>query len=299
MAVVSMNETRQGSADKDRDGRNYSRTFVVVLDDVTDGPLVARLAVPPYIGEVYKDADGDTLDTFVRCSSITPRQRNGTQLVYDVVAEYGARSDATETTYDDPVLRPPDLSFEGALFRKAVVKDLDGKAVVTSAGQPYDPPLEIDVSRSRLVVVQNEEYAPANPLETMAGKVFAYNNTINAATFLDAEPGKLRVRLRADRQFENDTYFWRVTYELDWHEEGWLSEGELLDSGTIERKPKDGGGFIFHDIIGGDGEKVGDPWLLDGGGEALSADDAAAEEWHYNQFRVYNSMPFVLIGLRI
>lgn len=307
MSVLSVNETTDDrAAGKDSGGRDYRRSFVVVLDPAdsptTADPLDARLALVD-LG-VYHGAPHPS-DTSILCNRIVPRQRRDSRLTFDVIADYDQYTSATSDNIENPLLRAPDISVGSAQYMKVLEQDYSdpARAVVNSVGQPFDPGLEIVVSRPPLIIVQNEEWSETGGVAAMFTKVRAFDNTINNTQYQDADAGTLRVRIRASRMFQTGTYngapfYWRVSYELDYYPDGWQSEGKLLDQGMMQWVYRDQEWFLER-IKGTDGEPVPDPWPLNGAGQALTREEINTGKFAYRQFTVYRATNFGDLHLQI
>lgn len=307
MSVLTVNETTDDrGAGKDSDGRDYRRSFIVLLDatvgpSVSD-PLDARLAVgntdfvqqPAYVGAPHPS------DTSVYCLRVEPRQRRESRLTFDVVAEYSQYTHASEISVEDPLARPPKIGVGSAQYMKVLEYDYSDppRAIVNAVGQPFDPGLEIPVSRPPLLIVQNELWVD---IATMYGKVRTFDNTINSAPYQAADIGTLRVRIQTDQMFQTGTYngapyYSRVSYEFEHNPDGWQSEGKLLNQGMMQWVYRDQEWFLER-IKGTDGEPVPDPWPLTMDGRALTRDEINAGSFTYEQFTAYRTTNFNELGL--
>jgi hypothetical protein len=311
--TIAIHETTKGDrADKTREGRNYNRSFLVIQEDANEGilgALQARLALADEnvrIGIEHPD------DDFVRCTKITATRRAGTRFAFDFTCEYTHSSIRSDEQVDLPESRNPEISFDPTVYMVPMQEDLSDppRPIINSAMQDYDPPLEIPVSRARMMVAQNEKHVTD---EFMAHKLWSYNNTINSDAWFGADIGTLRVRLRASKRFENGIWYWAVEYSLEEDARGWQREGRILDAGFEElvidrvfvRWGEHAGEWVeklwYRSIVDGDGRKISNPVPLDGDGHAIDPQDLKDHtvEPYYHQFIVYHETAFLGMGIRV
>src|SRR5262249_15878222 len=89
-----------------------------------------------------------------------------------------------------PLFKRPDVRWGFANFQRPGIWTIDNpsRAIVNSAGEPFDPPVEIDDSRLVLTLVRNEPaFAPLTSL--------LYKDAINSDTFLGAAPGLAKIAM--------------------------------------------------------------------------------------------------------
>jgi len=179
---------------------------------------------------------------------------------YIVTVEYSSapldKEDKDKEDNPDPTTRPAVIKWNTVLYREAVEKDVDGDAILNSAGDYFDPPIERDRSNWTCVVRKNLANPPTWLLD--------YNNCpINSSSFtvdgvsVQARKARLSMIDIGEKQIENDVNFRTVTITLEFKKEGW--QASILDQGL---KEVDGG--VLKPITV-DGKSITSPQLLSGG----------------------------------
>lgn len=291
MAVTSATEiwdSRQGSIDQ-QGQRSYTREYRVITDDWTDGPKVVRQATGiPRVGDPYAPSGTET-DTAAVVTSVTPRQNPEHPTVWLVRVEYRTRQIDPLQANEDPLDRPAQIEWSFVPYRKVVWEDIDNNAIDSSAGEPFDPPVEIDDSRPVLRITRNESgFDPARAVE--------YQDAVNDAAFFGGAVGQVKVAsISASNQFEAGIEFWRVSYEFHFRREGWALK--VLDRGFLRLTAgaRTLATLPAHDASGGKilDQPVSAPILLDGAGAPLAVGGTP----QYRTFNVYKSKDFSVLGL--
>jgi hypothetical protein len=286
--ILSVNEIwdgRQGSVDT-KNVRNYTRTFRVITDSMVDGPFQVTDIPPPFpsIFSFYSDPAGG-IDLGAFCTKITPRQTDE-PFVWIVTCEFSSKVDNPEQaqagdTDKDPLTRPSVVKWSMAKFQRVLDRDVNDDPIVNSAGERFDPPIEIDDSRPVLSITRNEPTIdPAN--------IVAYQDAVNTDTFFGCDPGTAKIdSIEAESAFENGTFYWKVSYTIHFRREGW--DVQPLDQGyhhliagvpTVNRDPQSGNPYPAPRLLDGSGNLLGtgaDPVFLD--------------------FEAYKEMPFAPLAL--
>jgi hypothetical protein len=282
MAIVSVREVASG-----RDGtlnnkgeRSYSRAFQVITDDPLDGPLLVRTASGiPQRGSIY--ATATEIDPGAKVKAINPSQDADNPRVWTVKVDYDS---VTEDKPENPLDRPIEISWTAAPYERVVFNDTDGKAILNSAGDYFDPPLTIDDSRPVLTVVRNEpSYNPTLAID--------YQDAVNTDSFLGFSPGQVKVaKIDATSATENDIFYWRVTYEFHFRREGWALS--VLDQGRYQKLNNKPVPIPEYDESGNavPGSHVSDPVPLDGAGQRLT--NPGPDTAIFLTFKVYKERPF-------
>lgn len=262
----------------DKGVRTYTRVFHVITDDPYVGPAAVRAALGISRGDPYITDSESDLQARVR--RIQPQQQDNPRL-WEVRVEYDSTQ---EEESESPFDKPPEVSWDFAQFTRVAYKDRDGKAILNSAGQYFDPPIEIDDSRPVLTVVRNEpSYNPS--------LAYQYRDAVNSDAFYGAPPGTAKVvKITGASAVENDIPFWRVTYEFSFNPDGW--QPSILDQG---RYAKIGGKLVpipEFDTDGNEirGSHVADPVPLNGNGARLA--DPNPDNAVFLDFNVFNERAF-------
>jgi hypothetical protein len=266
MAVVSVREIwngRRGSADE-KAVREYARVFRVVTDSALDGALVAETAVDPFTATAIPHLfasylePGGAFDLTAIARKIEAAQDDQDPLTWHVTVSYSNHTDQPELGQENPLARPSEIKWSFCQFQKLAVEDAYGTAIGNSAGEKFDPAPEKDDSRPVLVVTRNElGFNPA--------LAYAYRDAVNSDWFFGADPGTAKVQsIEAERHYENNVYFWKVTYTVHFRPEGWRLK--VLDSGYHELDADTGELSIIQDKFG---HQVSSPARLNGYGSVL------------------------------
>lgn len=271
--------------------RTYSRAFRVTTDNPYKRAGTARAAVMSAfslsIGTHYKvfDSNGTTIleeDTGSFIQRITATYDGGGDndgLDWLVTVEYGP-FDAT-TFGANPIDHPLKISWGTAKFEKAVEKDINGVAIVNSAGDYFDPPPTIDDSRTILRITKN--LATFDP--TIAHD---FKDSINSDTWHGYPPRTWKVEdITAELKFNAECgWYEEVTFELALNPDLWKKE--ILDQGL--RKLSGGSQANIKDT---NGEDITSPMLLNGSGAPLAPLGTPT----YLLFQVYKERAFSGLGL--
>lgn len=233
ISVVELFEDRSGQIFEATSGnRNYVRKFRVMVNDNRVGPLTVSKApgIPlpfsPYMTETEFDllalltgiqaapehAD-DWQSWIVTCTYSTEMPTNGP-------GDFNS-PDNQSGDQNNPEHEPPDIDWDWDTEHRALSKDLDGKPIVNSAGQPFTPVPTFEVAPNILNFARNELFFDRS-------KSSKYSFVTNKDVFLGAPPGTvLCYPPKAKRVFKGKSAYWRVTYKFKFGR-------QLDDKGTLE-----------------------------------------------------------------
>jgi len=206
-----------------------------------------------------------------------------------VTVEYSSapldKEDKDKEDNPDPTTRPAVIKWNTVLYREAVEKDVDGDAILNSAGDYFDPPIERDRSNWTCVVRKNLANPPTWLLD--------YNNCpINSSSFVvdgvNVQQRKARLSMIdiGEKQVENDVNFRTVTITLEFKKEGW--QASILDQGL---KEVDGG--VLKPITV-DGKSITSPMLLSGG---VHIDAPSPDNAEFLDYDIYDEKDFSVLPL--
>ena len=271
--------------------RTYTRTFHVETTGSQVGALRVRAATGiPQIGHTYNNG----LDPADPLYEDDPGAYvESVESAMDTDPEHGAVDWIVTVNYGflvpfdiNPSLWPIKVSFGGERTEKATSKDKSGGPIVNSAGDPFDPPIVIDDSRSTMTVTRNELVSAFDL--TLAE---SYRDKINNEIWngFDALTVKCGIISTSEPQYDSNArvYYYTVTYPFMIDRKGWLKN--ILDAGCNEI---DSGTGLAKPIMN-QGQQVSDPVPLDGSGvrNAPGADPV------FTDFDVYEEADFA--GLNI
>ena len=304
MAVVEVKEINAGRGGKEAyqaDGTTvFTRTrswrvetSAAANDDVT----VLASASLPKIGTAHPNHAN------CKCLSRSAKpESKGQKLHWIVTAEYSTKWDIEEDPLDDPAI----TEWSTETYQTVVERDIDGNAVVNSAGDPFDPPAEKDDSRWTSVTRKNIT-------TTVPDWFFAYQDNVNEDTYtidgitITAGWAKISAIHLSAIQERNGTQYRVVTFTIHYRAESegvGGSSGYGSGSGDDEVEPwhlnildvgfreLDGSGDPTN-IKDAEGDDIGSPWPLDGSGSKV--DNPTAADSVFLQFQVYHEKAFQLI----
>lgn len=297
-AVYALKRDRSGSIEYDKSQRDYLQSFMVITDDPADGPQVARTAIDPNGGPVIPQPGvfyvaGNDVDLGCYVKRVRAEQEGDSGLIWKVTVDAESFNPDIPKPEPDPTQRPPEVSWDFGQFQRVAEKDVvTGKAIVNSAGQAFDPPIQVDDSRPLYTCERNEASFDPNV-------AFAYKDAINSDALtlggLAVAPGQAKMQnISAHREFDNNQFYWAVTYQIAVKDDGWTEQ--VLDQGRY----KLGQNNKLTPCVDDQGNEVTDPVLLNGSGGQLDLPPAAPGNSGapvYLPFNVYDSLPFIALAL--
>jgi hypothetical protein len=298
VGVASVVE-KPGTGSVDNKGvRTYTRNFLVAMQYLSDAPpAVWGIGFPSIHRYDPHPGDFGALAVSLDCDP------EGDQVgIYNVKITYTSKpfddgNQTTDPTQTDQSTPPPDRPWTiklGSVHGTRLLgpKDLAGKAVVNSAGQPYDPPPEIPCSNLQISITAYKD------LTWGAGaKILQYQDSINnAALAMVINPSNTAVfpaktvrctEYSVTNHSENGAYYWQVDLVLEYRIKPW-NPVSVLDAGTVYKKSMS---LPLQPILDETGQPVHSPVPLNGAGGVLLAGGALA----YNDFQGYYEQNFATI----
>jgi hypothetical protein len=299
-------EGRQRVATKDE--ITYQRIFVVETDsDHTGAREVSFCPGLPFLGYQYQTST--EYDPLARCISRNAAPVGNSRRLWEVTVNYSSKHDDPEEENNEEEsleLEPPEVSFDFATRMRVVqqasqilsstdegvVLDNEYGAPTTSAGEPFDPPPEIEEHFPVLTITRNELFLNVNQIRD-------YVNCVNSDNFQGGGPRTVKLNgISTRKQYKKNLRYWRTTYTLEFRPDTW--DLQLLDIGSYSLR------FVVdpEDITNVTTERVyfltdDDPpqprlGLLDGAGNPLSDGGTPV----FRRFpNVYTSRPFNVLQL--
>ena len=243
-------------------------------------------------------------DSFILlCRSVSAKQDERAPLKWIVTAEYSGEpiSIPDQQSFVPPLQRPAVIRRRKNKYMKALDKDVDGDAIVNSAGDPFDPPPETPRGRPLITISKNVGFIPPG--------LSTYGDGINSLPFMcqgetfDQYTARIDDWDMSELKTETDPtgvpwqyYVFTWSFEID-TEEGW--KGSLLDCGFRERRAG-GDGISKFNILdqATPPNPVSSPALLDGNGYSLvsqgiveSADNAVYLPFDFYYETDFNQFP--------
>lgn len=182
----------------------------------------------------------------------------------------------------NPLARPPQVSWGTAKYSRVIERDTEtGLPIVNKAKLPFDPPLEREEYYDVLTVVRNQRQYKAREMSTWKG-------AINSAAWLGGGKYAWKIDdISATREYEEGTFYWKVTYVLHYREDTWRVK--VLNAGTWQLNVAGNG----HEQIREEktGQPVSRPVPLDNSGRKIAVtggDFASTPVWlEFNVNKLY------------
>jgi hypothetical protein len=261
--IVSNNLVWSGEtwSDDNTGTRTYVELYRIVTDDPNESAVTIRAAVPA----PYTPFPNDNAAVVKKRSA---RRADDSRLIWEVTVEYSFDSKEPEEPEESPLNRPAKIRWTSTLVNRAVVRDIDGDAVVNSAGDYFDPPPEAEYPRWTATIQFNAATVPVGIL-SYAG---ARNNAAIVVDGVSVSEERARITSLdiGEVTQENDVSFRSITLAVECRDDGDDSfDIEPLDQGF---RFKDG--TTLKDILIEDEEgkknRPSAPVLLDGAGAVLA-----------------------------
>lgn len=265
------------TATNDLGVRRYTRQFHLKTTSATDGPYtVGSNPSLPKIGSLHYE------DPSAWCRSLSVARMAAKDMFnWVVTANYDSSFELTE----NPLFQPAAISWDGENFEEVAIFDRDGKAILNSAGDPFE---NLFRERTRRVVniVKNVSAVP--------DWIINSEDAVNSAAFLvdgfSIPIGK--AKLGAPRlgpwQNRNNTRFREMSMVMKLNKDGWTSQP--LDAGF---RYKDGNDRKI--ITNTDGTLPTSPVCLNGSGAVLT--NPSPTNAVFGSFNVYPAYDFNLLPL--
>ena len=279
--------TCEGNAD-DKGHVEYTRVFVVLFDSPQPDAQAAGGAFGiPLIFQPYPS------DFRARVKKVTPKQRSDDPSVWDVTVNYGSVTEDEKQKQDNPLAKPPRVSWGHTQFQKIVeqaylvtngTKAGSLSSVCNSAGIPFDPPPEVDASRLSLSIIYNLAQVPTWVLDYQDA-VNQNSLSIEGVSF-NARTLKCNVTV-GEWQVENDVTYRQVTLQLQARQETW--DLQLVDRGYQQLVNTN----ILEPLTDDDGNRFDKPQLLNGSGGKLVQNGTPV----YRTYRYYTEKDYSQLNL--
>jgi hypothetical protein len=221
------------------------------------------------------------------CRNVKVTQDDGAPRKWTIEATYSSKPIKENQAEENPLNRPAQIEIETASYRRAIWSDINGNAVLNSAGDYFDPPVEIDVGYWTFRVKKNVADIPTYLLD--------YENAVNNAAFTirglsigqyEAKLSNIRV---GDLKIEGDYQYFEFSYTMERRREKWIPL-KVLDQG-LRFKSEANRKHIMDNST--PPRPVTSPRLLDGNGAVLS--DPTPTNAKYREFTVYYARNFSVL----
>ena len=280
------NESGSSTAQNSKGKRSYTRKFRLETDDKTDRAYdIGSHASLPVIGSVHPE------DANAYCTDISVTNSNPWK-GWTVTATYSdertlQQSSSGNGPEDDEVL----ISWQSEGYEEVVTTDtVTGKAILNSAGDPYDEPPTRESTHLVASIQANFLSVPA--------WILSYQNAVNSDAItigglaIAAGLAKMSNLSIGNRQIRNGTNYYPVSFDIKIKKDGW--KFEPLESGYRQRKsplPLPGSDEKV-DCLGADKKVVSEPVPLDAFGIQLDIGDPSTTTFAYGDFTIYPQLAF-------
>ncbi len=256
--------------------RKYTRLFGLRADGGEGPYVVGSNASLPKVGSVHYE-DGAAWCRSLRVARATGKDRFN----WVVTASYDSSFELTE----NPLFQPAAISWDGENFEEVAIFDRDGKAILNSAGDPFEN-LFRERTRRIVSIVKNVSAVP--------DWIINSEDAVNSAAFLvdgfsvPAGKAKLGAPRLGQWQLRNNTRFREMSMTMKLNKDGWTSQP--LDAG-----------FRYKDstsrkiIVNDDGTLPTTPVCLNGSGAVLA--NPSPTNAVFGAFNVYPAYDFNLLPL--
>lgn len=305
MAVTSVEELFPGRGGDDGIEKQYksTRVFEVRTDDPNDDEYTAGAAVG-----LPRNGDPHPNNAVATMRSISCYNLDDDPTLWMVTCEYGSdlpreqarevagpAEDGTSTLNDgvgeraeNPLDRPAIYTISSEQTKEIAEYDWLGNEITNSAGEPYDPPAEIEVSYPVITVEKN--FAVGAPILDL-GIQALYYDCVNSDVWHGIAIGLLRiVKIGTVYGFENGVGFGRVTFQMKLNWKGWklkladVGFNYLTDGGTVKKRI---------DVRFGSGVYPDNPQPLNGAGGMAAPGDPI----NFNEYQVYRELAYGVLGI--
>lgn len=325
MAVSYVAETSETDGVTGQIGRRlYRRTFVVFTTSAQDGKWIVSTGVDPTTGvripQPYEPYVTPTeFDNGAVVRAVIPKRRNNHRSVWDVTVEY----DSEYERRDNPFTEPPDISTGSEVYefplpgRASIFYDPNtappqstdpavagdpalvkwGQGILTSAGEPFDPPPTNPESRPIVTFTRNQASF------YISDKVM-FENTVNKEPWSGLQPRQAWLRsVNATSHVQKsknvstpDIFYYRVEYVFALRAETW--DLVLLDIGSYYLDYTTGTAVKKTFRVEGTGEpRLG---LLDHSNAAQPGKKLAAnQDAQYLRWRTKRELDFAPLGINL
>lgn len=293
--TATVHSAREWSLSRDNEGhREYSVTLRVITTDFSDGPLaVLNASGMPSIGVPW--AYGNDLDPWALRTprgTVTPKVTGEKSKEWEVTLTYSTkpRKRCQDTTIEDPLLEPPDISGSFVNYTEEKTKDKDGNKLATSSHEIYRGNLvEFDASKPTVNISLNSATLDL-------GFISQRMHNVNDSVLWGCEPRcvKLSSFNWARKMYGTCSFYYNLQFgfniDFNTFDRQGLDEGMKILNPDLPGADKDNPThFVLYKDANGENTKI----LLDGMGEPLT--DGAAPV--YNDIVYYPESNLLELGI--
>lgn len=284
MSVLSANKVSD-EADESVAETRYVEKWVVQTDSASDvASTILQYPGLPQRGSVYPG------DVRALCKRRRPilRSQEQSRKIWDTTIEYSTKEEEEdEEDKQSPLNRPAKWSGSFQQFQAIADKDRDGKAILNTAGDAFDPPLTKDESRPVMTCVKNFAFLNLSFWGEIA-------DSINKNAWGVFGPKQLKVmNVTWDYAFDGPTLYFPTTFSFQINKDGW--DEDVLNRGyrQIEAAGEEPKQITVDADIGK--VAISEPALLDAAGKVIpkaqlpqAAHYVSAKKYKLKDFSTFN-----------
>ena len=196
-------------------GKAYTQRFRVETNNQNDGPATVIAQLGYYYGQKYLigyPGGGLDFDQFAYLNSIHLDSDSEDGLFWIATFSY-AWYDASTVgggKEQNPLDMPIEVNWGWRDYEMVIEVDIDGKPVLNTANDPYDPPVMIPDPRRTMTVVRNEA-------TISFGLIDQYHNAINTDNWAGVQPFFAHcLSITPKNTFHQLVgWYYQVTYEFE------------------------------------------------------------------------------------
>jgi len=299
MAVVSVKEEwKELEAEFGQEQASAVRKYTVqfdTADNPVERPILARTANDgttriPLLWEIHP------FRPWLFVSDVRPRAVG--PFLFEVLVQYSTipltkRDEESEPT-GSPLDQPPEIEWSFDVFDQQIDTDVNGNPITNSSMESFDPAPVIQVADLVLRVTRNR--ASYDPLLAVS-----YFNAVNSDYFLGFEPGTAKCLNWSGKSARmGNLFYWVVNYQINFRY-GWWNEAtqeyakwrlRFRDEGFSQWNSTTG----KYELILMGGEKISEPWPLNGQGVALTDQQKKDGLCYFRLYDVCKAKPFSVLG---
>jgi hypothetical protein len=287
MSVIEWDELSGGrdgdvESGKKQTIRRHTRVFRAKTDNnYDDDEIVKAYGECPRVGHAHPNDSGSW------CRKVKASNDSFSHRHWLVTAIYSSEFEIAE----DPQVDPADIDWDAQLFQRPYFVDNEGKAIVNSAGDYPDPPLEGDDAVWVVSVRKNFSAVPT--------WILTYKNAVNTSAFvldgvtIAARQAKISGIRISTKQERNGVPYRAVAIVFHLKDDGDTWDKKWLDQGLNEKDPSDS--TKRRKITDVNGAYVTSPAMLDGSGAKLS--DPKPDTAVFNTDKLYPEKDFSVLPL--
>ena len=290
MGVVFIGETgRNRSAENNEGDRSYTRAFILKTTSQSDGPYaVGSHASLPVIGSSHPE-DSTAYCNRIRVDDTWPGRG------WTVTCDYTNQRILHPT---DPEQDEILISFQSEIYQEVVTVDINGTAILNSAGDFFVEAPMRDAARLISSIKVNLTSVPA--------WILSYQNAINdaAVTVGGLSVGQYEAKMQniqvSERKYRGPTAYYELSFDIHINKDGWIYRpvdnglrylAEIPNESTSD---SDDTIMALKNIVNaGDQQEVTTPVLLNGAGGVIADPSPATAQ--YLTYHIYPELDFTVL----